>query len=107
MHYLGRFTDSPNKEYVEGEICFVDMINNVDFKIEVVNTALNCIGYEDEDDLLLYYQIPQKNLDTRLKPLASKSNISNFLGYINKHKMMSVYVEKVENNQSSSDEDGE
>ncbi|GJU53821.1 hypothetical protein Tco_1227535 [Tanacetum coccineum] len=74
MHYVGRFTKSPNKQYVEGETCFVDMIDIGGFNIELVNIVLNCIGYEDNDDL---------------------------------HKMMYVYVEKVEKTESSSDEEGE
>ncbi|GJX48162.1 hypothetical protein Tco_0273352 [Tanacetum coccineum] len=74
MHYARMFTESPNKQYVEGKTCFVDMIYIGDFNIELVNTVLNCIGYEDDDDL---------------------------------HKMMYVYVEKVEKTESSSDEEGE
>nr|GEV55671.1 retrovirus-related Pol polyprotein from transposon TNT 1-94 [Tanacetum cinerariifolium] len=93
-------------EYVKGEICFVDMIDNGEFKIELVNTVLSCLGYED-DDLLLYYQIPLKILDIGLKPLVGDSDISNFLGFVNKHKMMYVYVEHVEKTESFSDEDGE
>ncbi|GKB32317.1 putative reverse transcriptase domain-containing protein, partial [Tanacetum coccineum] len=107
MHYARRFTDFPNKQYVECEIFFVDMIDIGDFKIELVNTVLSCIGYEDDDDLLLYYKIPLKSLDIGLKPLDSVSDINNFLGYVNKHKMMYVYVEKVEKIESSSDEEGE
>ncbi|GKB99906.1 hypothetical protein Tco_0986043 [Tanacetum coccineum] len=49
MHYAGRFTDYPNKQYVKGETCFVDMIDIGDFNIELVNTVLNCI---DEEHLL-------------------------------------------------------
>ncbi|GJQ97465.1 hypothetical protein Tco_0008604 [Tanacetum coccineum] len=64
-------------------------------------------GYEDDDDLLLYYQIPLKSLDIGLKPLVSDSDISNLLGFVNKHKMMYVYVKQVEKIESSSDEDGE
>nr|GEY66319.1 hypothetical protein [Tanacetum cinerariifolium] len=44
MHYVGKFTDSPNKQYVENEICFVNMIDNGEFKIELVNTVLSCLG---------------------------------------------------------------
>ncbi|GJR72953.1 hypothetical protein Tco_0085318 [Tanacetum coccineum] len=54
MHYAGRFTDCPNKQYVEGETCFVDMIDIGDFNIELVNIVLNCIGYEDDDDMVLH-----------------------------------------------------
>ncbi|GJT99860.1 hypothetical protein Tco_1110199 [Tanacetum coccineum] len=80
-HYAKRFTDAPNKKYVE--------------------------GYENEDEVLFYYKIPLKSLDIGLKPLVSKSDISSFLGYVNKHKIMYVYVELVENIEGTSDGDGD
>nr|GEY34274.1 transposase, MuDR, MULE transposase domain protein [Tanacetum cinerariifolium] len=107
MHYVRRFTNCLNKQYIKGETCFVDMIDIGDFNIELVNIMLNCIGYEDDDELVLHYKIPLKSLDIGLKTLDSVSDISNFLGYVNKHKMMYVYVEKVEKTESSSDEEGE
>nr|GEY21543.1 FAR1-related sequence 10 [Tanacetum cinerariifolium] len=83
------------------------MIDNGDFKIDLLNTVLSCICYENDDELLLYYKIPLKSLDIGLKPLVSDSDISNFLGYINKHKIMYVYVEQVKKNESFRDKDEE
>nr|GEW74630.1 FAR1-related sequence 10 [Tanacetum cinerariifolium] len=83
------------------------MIDNANFKVDLLNTALSCIGYENDDEVLLYYKIPLKSLNIGLKPLVSDSDISNFLGYVNKHKIMYVYIELVKNTESSSDEDGE
>ncbi|GJX44062.1 mutator type transposase [Tanacetum coccineum] len=60
MHYGGRFTDSPNKQYVDGEVCFVDMLDIYDFKVDLLNTFMCSLGYEDDDELLLYYKIPLK-----------------------------------------------
>ncbi|GKE43769.1 hypothetical protein Tco_1471053, partial [Tanacetum coccineum] len=77
--YAGRFTDSPNKHYVD--------------------------GFEDDDVINLYYKIPLKSLDTGLRPLVSENDTSSFLGYVHKHKMM--YAELVETIETSSDEDGE
>ncbi|GJU50979.1 hypothetical protein Tco_1220534 [Tanacetum coccineum] len=69
---------------------------------------MSCIGYEDDDELLLYYKIPLKSLDVGLKPLVSDGDISNnFVGYVNNHKIMDVYFELVEKTESSSDEDGQ
>ncbi|GJT89281.1 hypothetical protein Tco_1070998 [Tanacetum coccineum] len=69
---------------------------------------MSCIGYEDDDELLLYYKIPLKSLDVGLKHVVSDRDISNnFLGYVNNHKIMDLYVELVEKTESSSDEDGQ
>nr|GEY42777.1 transposase, mutator type [Tanacetum cinerariifolium] len=104
---MRRFTDDPNKKYVKGDIAFVDMIDNARFKLDLLNLVLKCLGYENDDEVLFYYQIPLKSLDTGLKPLVSESDISNFLGYVNKHNIMYVYVELVETTEGTSDEDGE
>ncbi|GJT12592.1 hypothetical protein Tco_0859634 [Tanacetum coccineum] len=106
-HYAGRFPDTPNKKYVEGEIAFEDMVENAQFKLDLLNIVMNSLGYENDDEVFFYYKIPLKSLDIRLKPLVSESDISSFLGYVHKHKIMYVYIELVETTEATSDEDGE
>ncbi|GJW69186.1 mutator type transposase [Tanacetum coccineum] len=100
-HYYGKFNDGPKKEYIEGETCFVDLVNRDQFKEVVLNTVINSLGYEMEDEVLYYYKIPLKSLDVGLKPLVSESDYRSFLGYVEKHKVMDVYVEIVEKNEES------
>nr|GEW35381.1 transposase, mutator type [Tanacetum cinerariifolium] len=109
-HYYGRFNDAPKKEYIEGEICFVDMINRKDFKDDILNSVMQSLGYEMDDEVLFYYKIPLKSLDTGLKPLLSERNYKSFLWYVQKHKVMQVYVELVEKDEeydSDSDSDSD
>ncbi|GJW01966.1 hypothetical protein Tco_1560822 [Tanacetum coccineum] len=99
----------------EGEIFDIDVYGDfpkslfqyiADFKINLLNTVMSYIGYEYDDELLLYYKIPLKSLDVGLKPLVSDGDISNnFVGYVNNHKIMDVYVELVEKTESFSYED--
>ncbi|GJW64325.1 hypothetical protein Tco_0116209 [Tanacetum coccineum] len=109
LHYGGRFTDSPNKQYADGEFCFVDMLDIDDFKVDILNSIMCSISYEDEDELLLYYKIQLKSLDVGLKQVVSETDISNknFKGYVKNHKIMDFYLELVEKTKSSSDEDGQ
>ncbi|GKA90524.1 mutator type transposase [Tanacetum coccineum] len=97
------------KEYVDGEFCFVDMLDIDDFKVDILNSVMCSIGYEDDDELLLYYKIPLKSLDVRLKQVVSETGISNknFKEYVKNHKIMYFYLELVEKTNSSSDEDGQ
>nr|GEY95936.1 transposase, MuDR [Tanacetum cinerariifolium] len=85
LHYGGRFTDSQNKQYTDGEFCFVDMLDIDDFKI------------------------PLKSLDVGLKRVVSKTDISNknFKGYVKNHKIMDFYLKLVEKTKSYSGEDGQ
>ncbi|GJX08639.1 mutator type transposase [Tanacetum coccineum] len=109
LHYGGRFTDSLNKLYVDGEVCFVDMLDIDDFKVENLNSVMCRIGYEDDDELLLYYKIPLKSLDVGLKRVVSDTDFSNknFIGYVKNHKIIDFYLELVKKTESSSDEDGQ
>ncbi|GJT84620.1 mutator type transposase [Tanacetum coccineum] len=100
-HYYGKFNDGPKKEYIEGETCFVDLVNRDQFTDVVLNTVINSLGYEMEDEVLYWYKIPLKSLDVGLKPLVSESDYRRFLGYVEKHKVMDVYVEIVEKNEES------
>ncbi|GJV65367.1 hypothetical protein Tco_1476195 [Tanacetum coccineum] len=109
LHFGGRFTDSPNKQYADGEFCFVGMLDIDDFKVDILNSVMCSIGYEDDDELLLYYKIPLKSLDVGLKQVVSETDISNknFKGYVKNHKIMDFYLGLVEKTKSSSDEDGQ
>nr|GEY68397.1 hypothetical protein [Tanacetum cinerariifolium] len=95
-HYYGRFDDAQKKEYIEGENCFVDMINKEDFKDDILNYVMQSLGSEMDDEVLFYYKVPLKSLDIGLKPLVSESDYKSFLGYVQKHKVMHVYVKLVE-----------
>ncbi|GJS31472.1 ty3-gypsy retrotransposon protein [Tanacetum coccineum] len=81
-HYYGKFNDGPKKEYIEGETCFVDLVNRDQFTDVVLNTVINSLGYEMEDEVLYWYKIPLKSLDVGLKPLVSESDYRRFLGYV-------------------------
>ncbi|GJY87980.1 hypothetical protein Tco_0502608 [Tanacetum coccineum] len=109
LHYGGRLTDSPNKQCVDGEVFFVYMLDINDFKVDILNSVMCSIGYEDDDELLLYYKIPLKSLDVGLKRVVSDTNFSNknFIGYVKNHKIMDFYLELVEKTESYSDEDGQ
>ncbi|GKA60193.1 transposase, MuDR [Tanacetum coccineum] len=109
LHYGGRFTDSPNKQYVDGDVFFVDMLDIDDFKVDLLNTVMCSLGYEDDDELLLYYKIPLKSLDVGLKRVVSDTDFSNknFIGYVKNHKIMDFYLVLVEKTESFGDEDGQ
>nr|GFB33019.1 transposase, MuDR [Tanacetum cinerariifolium] len=85
LHYGGMFTDSPNKEYVDGEICFVDMLDIDDFKVDILNSVMCSIGYKDDDELLLYYKIPLRSLDVGLKRVLDGEDETDFIDLIQPH----------------------
>ncbi|GJS12088.1 hypothetical protein Tco_0368884 [Tanacetum coccineum] len=48
LHYGGRFMDSPNKQYVNGEICFVDKI--MDLYVELVEKTESSSDEDGQSD---------------------------------------------------------
>ncbi|PWA44691.1 transposase, MuDR, MULE transposase domain protein [Artemisia annua] len=93
LHYGGRFTECPNRKYVEGEVTFVDMIDMQQFNIDLLYSVLNSLGYDSSGTLYFHYKIPLKWLDKFLKPLVNESDFEGMLEYVPKHKTMYVYVE--------------
>nr|GEW54437.1 hypothetical protein [Tanacetum cinerariifolium] len=88
------------------------IVKREDFKDDILNSIMQNLGYEMDDEVLFYYKIPLKSLDIGLKPLVSESDYRSFLGYVQKHKVMHVYVELVEKDEehdsdSDSDSDSE
>lgn len=107
FHYVGRFIDTPNNTYIDGEFSYVDMVSLPHFKIDLLYWVLCSLGFDDDDVINLYYNIPLKSLDIWLKPLISKVDITSFLGDVHKHKVMYVYSELVQSSTNGSDEDRE
>ncbi|GJV43621.1 FAR1-related sequence 10 [Tanacetum coccineum] len=66
---------------VYGETCFVDLVNRDQFTDVVLNSVINSLGYEMEDEVIVTMQ--------------------GSIGYVKKHKVMDVYVEIVEKNEES------
>ena len=93
LHYGGRFTECPNRKYVEGEVTFVDMIDMQQFNSDLLYSVLNSSGYDCSGTLYFHYKIPLKGLDNFLKPLVNESDFEGMLEYVTKHKTMYVYVE--------------
>ena len=81
LHYGGRFTECPNRKYVEGEVTFVDMIDMQQFNIDLLYSVLNSSGYDCSGNLYFHYKIPLKGLDKFLKPLVNESDCEGMLEY--------------------------
>ncbi|GJW39339.1 hypothetical protein Tco_0065184 [Tanacetum coccineum] len=59
---------------VYGETCFVDYVNRDQFTDVVLNSVINSLGYEMEDEVLYWYKIPLKSLDVGLKPFGHEED---------------------------------
>ncbi|PWA64512.1 peptidyl-tRNA hydrolase II (PTH2) family protein [Artemisia annua] len=93
FHHGGRFTECPKRKYVDGEVTFVDMVDIDKFKMDLLYSVLNCIGYDDNAITYFHYKIPLKGLDYALRPLSSDNDACKMLKYVPKHKTIYVFVE--------------
>nr|GEU65102.1 hypothetical protein [Tanacetum cinerariifolium] len=91
MNYAGRFTESPNKQYVEGEICFVELIDNGEFKIELVDTVLSWLdhiskyGFEPSYKTRIHQGEPDLPLPPPIIDNTRQSQISDMTACLNDH----------------------
>ena len=93
FHHGGRFTECPKRKYVDGEVTFVDMLDVDLFKMDLIYSVMNCIGYDANAITYFHYKIPLKGLDYALRPLSSDDDACKMLKYVHKHKTMYVFVE--------------
>ncbi|GJU69764.1 hypothetical protein Tco_1256023 [Tanacetum coccineum] len=92
IHHGGRFTDLPSRKYVDGEVAFVDLIDIEQCKINILDIVMyQSLGYEEK--MFYHYKTPLKSLDIGLRFLASDSDIDEMLKYVDKHRIIYVYIE--------------
>nr|GEU39330.1 5'-nucleotidase domain-containing protein 4 [Tanacetum cinerariifolium] len=77
----GRFIDLPRRNYVDGEVEFVDLIDIDQCTIDILDTIMyQSLAYEEK--MFYHYKIPLKCLDIGLRSLASDTDIDEMLKYV-------------------------
>nr|XP_043630220.1 glutamic acid-rich protein-like [Erigeron canadensis] len=91
VHYDGKFTKNPNREYVDGKIQAFDFIEHDIFSMHDMNDMITELGY----DGIMYYHflLPEKDLDVGLRPLGTDKDIIKMISYVPKFQETNVYVE--------------
>nr|GEW32378.1 transposase, MuDR, MULE transposase domain protein [Tanacetum cinerariifolium] len=79
LHYGGRFTGSANKQYVYGEVCFVDMLDIDDFKSDSESEDANDLV--DEEHLVEEVEVNMNKFNFQL----DGEDKTNFINPIQPH----------------------
>ncbi|KAL8260548.1 hypothetical protein R6Q59_028501 [Mikania micrantha] len=99
IHHRGQFTKSPNREYVNGKITFIDMVDYEDFRIKVLNAMIHRIGYPNDMVFYYFFKIPYVCLDLGLNMLSSNSDFKSLCAHVQGGaKQTEVYVEHCHSN---------
>ncbi|GJV88076.1 mutator type transposase [Tanacetum coccineum] len=92
INHGGAFTPPPKIRYKGGKVNWVDAIDSDVFSVVEVNTMMKEIGYE-KPSFDYYYKEPKNDLDNGLKKLSSDQDVLQMLKYVEKYKVIDLYVD--------------
>lgn len=92
INHGGVLTSCPNRRYKGGNVNWFDNIDADEFSIVEVNEMLKVLGYEVNGSAF-HYKKPNCDLDSGLKPFAIDSDVLDLINYVDKHKVMELYIE--------------
>ncbi|GKC87320.1 hypothetical protein Tco_1147969 [Tanacetum coccineum] len=92
INHGGKFTTPPKIQYKGRKVNWVDTIDSDVFSVVEVNTMMKELGYE-KPSFDYYYKEPKTDLDHRLKKLSSDQDVLQILKYVEKYKVIDLYVD--------------
>ena len=95
LHYLGKFTPPPNRQYVDGVELFVDLVAAELFTKELLEEIIDEIGYLQPENtrVRIYYQHPNGDMETGLKELVVDEDFQEINHLINYEDVLNVFIE--------------
>ncbi|CAI9268897.1 unnamed protein product [Lactuca saligna] len=94
LFYNGVFTKFPGRRYIKGKVKYVDLVDIDEFSIHDIDEMMDILSCVEEGKLLYYhFKRPLSDLDTGLFALACDSDINHLRTYVEKHKLIEVYIE--------------
>nr|GEY95342.1 putative reverse transcriptase domain-containing protein [Tanacetum cinerariifolium] len=92
INHSGAFTPPPKIRYKGEKVNWVDTIDSDVFSVVEVNNIMKELGYE-KPLFDYYYKEPKNDLDNRLKKLSSDHDVLQMLKYVEKYKVINLYVD--------------
>lgn len=93
VHHLGKFIKNPNRQYVDGKLNAVDLVDESTFTLEELHSMIRELGYEDDHTRYYHFLRPDTDLDKGLHPLATHRDVITMLHYIPRWQDIHVFVE--------------
>ncbi|KAJ0794948.1 hypothetical protein HanPI659440_Chr04g0144771 [Helianthus annuus] len=95
LHHGGDFTDEDDFEYGGGKVDYIDNVNSDMFSLIVMNDMLLAFGYSEEDVVVYHFRVPGEDLMLGLRPLGTDSDVLRMISYVEKNKVLDVYIQHV------------
>ncbi|KAJ9538150.1 hypothetical protein OSB04_030883 [Centaurea solstitialis] len=94
IHHGGVFTRrSPGRQYLNGKVTFVDLVDPDQLSIHEFNAIIKHLGYHGTYMMYYHFLIPNSELDFGLQAFASDQDVLSLLKYVPQHKLVSFYIE--------------
>ncbi|KAK1408172.1 hypothetical protein QVD17_39807 [Tagetes erecta] len=102
----GKFSKSPNMEYRDGEITFIDDVNLYDITLRMLDEMVKSIGYPCDMEFFYQFKEPYVCLDLGLKSLKKDDDFDGLCKQVREgYKVIEIFVEKSMENEEVSYDD--
>ncbi|KAJ9565732.1 hypothetical protein OSB04_001698, partial [Centaurea solstitialis] len=95
IHHGGLFTKRPGRQYIQGKINYVDLVNGDELSMHEIDTMVKELGYSGKYPMYYHFLTPECNLDVGLRALGNDQDVLNLIKYTLTTKVIEVYIEQI------------
>ncbi|KAJ9546885.1 hypothetical protein OSB04_019428 [Centaurea solstitialis] len=95
IHHGGLFTKRPGRQYIQGKISYVDLVDGDELSVHEINAMVKELGYTGKYPMYYHFLTPDCNLDVGLRALGNDQDVLNLIKYTLTTKVIEVYTEQI------------
>ncbi|KAJ9548086.1 hypothetical protein OSB04_020629 [Centaurea solstitialis] len=95
IHHGGLFTKRPGRQYIQGKISYVDLVDGDELSVHEINAMVKELGYTGKYPMYYHFLTPDCNLDVGLRALGNDQDVLNLMKYTLTTKVIEVYTEQI------------
>ncbi|KAJ9543460.1 hypothetical protein OSB04_023167 [Centaurea solstitialis] len=93
IHHGGVFSGSPGRQYLNGKVTFVDLVDPDELSVHEFDAIMKYLGYHGTYMMYYHFLIPNSDLDFGLRAFGCDQDVLNLLQYVSQCKIINFYVE--------------
>ncbi|KAJ9535292.1 hypothetical protein OSB04_un001609 [Centaurea solstitialis] len=95
IHHGGLFTKRPGRQYIQGKISYVDLVDGDELSVHEINAMVKELGYTGKYPMYYHFLTLDCNLDVGLRALGNDQDVLNLIKYTLTTKVIEVYTEQI------------
>ena len=95
IHHGGLFTKQPGRQYIQGKMNFVDLVDGDELSVHEIDAMVKELGYSGNYPMYYHFLTSGSNLDIGLRALGNDQEVLDLIKYTSINKLIEVYIEQI------------